>query len=59
MSRVRRALRSCHKAPIKETGVWPARIRAEHTAVSTALKQSLAHAMAAGDALIEAKQKVR
>ena len=35
------------------------RIRTEHTAVSTALNQSLAHAMAAGDALIEAKEKVQ
>jgi hypothetical protein len=35
-----------------------ARIRTEHTAVGTALKQNLEHAMAAGDLLIEAKGQV-
>jgi hypothetical protein len=35
-----------------------ARIRTEHTAVGTALKESLEHAMAAGDLLIDAKGKV-
>ena len=35
-----------------------ARVRTEHTAAGTALKDSLAHAMAAGDALVEAKEKL-
>ena len=35
-----------------------AQIRTEHTAVSTALKDSLTHAMKAGDLLIQAKEKV-
>ena len=36
-----------------------ARIRAEHEAVDQSLKSSVAHAMAAGDMLIEAKSLVK
>jgi hypothetical protein len=36
-----------------------ARIRAEHTATSDALKRSVEHAMAAGDLLIEAKSQLK
>ena len=35
-----------------------ARIKAEHEAVSTALKESVAHAIAAGELLIEAKAQL-
>src|SRR5271165_5330168 len=35
-----------------------ARIRAEHEAVSVALKESVRHAIAAGELLIEAKRKL-
>ena len=35
------------------------RIRAEHEAVGAALKDGLAHAMAAGDILIEAKAQLK
>jgi hypothetical protein len=36
-----------------------ARIKAEHEAVSTALKESVRHAIAAGELLIEAKDRLK
>jgi hypothetical protein len=42
-----------------ELGALAQRIEAEHSAVANALQSALAHAIAAGELLIEAKRKVR